>query len=398
MIKIPSYITLSALALLVGGGSWGIYKIFFAPQKPELFKTNKPEKKTITQTIKATGYIEPEDVMKIGSIVTGIIYKLHVEENDRVKKGQLLVEIDDGKDDTLVRSAQGNLAAAQANLAYAKSHLKRQKILFEAGHISKDFYEQVSRDYLKEKAVMEAKKADYDQALLLFNRKKIVAPDDGLVITQHSSEGETVAVTSPATIIYTIAKDIRKMEVNLEIDESTVGDLKEGMIADLVFEAYPHRTFKGKIYSINNSPVKKGSAVNYTASITIDNSHRLFRPGMSVDATIIIAEKEQVLAVPNNLFRIGNGSLEQIAKAVGYAYKPLSRQERTKALETDHMKIIWVVRDRTFIEQPITIGVNDNSYYEIISGIEENDTILTDLVEPDAMKEFFKKFFGKGLG
>jgi HlyD family secretion protein len=336
--------------------------------------------------------------MKIGSIVTGIIYKLHVEENDLVKKGQLLAEIDDGKDDTLVRSAQGDLNAAQASLTYAQKYLDRQKILFEAGHISKDFFEQVTRDYQVAVATAATKKAAYDQALLLFNRKKITAPDDGLVITQNSSEGETVAITSPATIIYTIAKDIRKMEVNLEIDESTIGDLKEGMIADLVFEAYPHRTFKGKMYSINNSPVKKGSAVNYTASIAIDNSHRLFRPGMSVDATIIIAEKEDVLAVPNNLFRIGNGSLEQIAKAVGYEYKPLTKQERTKALETDHMKIIWVVRDKTFIEQPITIGVNDNSYYEVVSGVDENDFILTDLAEPDAMKEFFKRFFGKGLG
>jgi HlyD family secretion protein len=398
MTKIPFFLKISALIVLISGGTWGMYTTFFAPKKPELFKTGLPEKRTITQTVKATGYIEPEDIMKIGSIVTGIIYKLHVEENDLVKKGQLLVEIDDGKDDTLVRAAQGELESAQASLLYAESYLQRQKVLFEAGHISKDLYEQVSRDYQVAMATTATKKAAYDQALLLFNRKKIMAPEDGLVITQNSSEGETVAVTSPATIIYTIAKDIRKMEVNLEIDESTVSDLKEGMIAHLSFEAYPHRTFKGKIYSINNSPTKKGSAVNYTASISIDNSDRLFRPGMSVDATIVIAEKENVIAVPNNLFRIGNGTLEQIAKVVGYDYKPLSKQERTKVLETDRMKTIWVVRDKAFIEQPITIGVNDNSYYEIVSGIEENDFILTDLAEPDAMKEFFKKFFGKGLG
>lgn len=398
MIKIPYYLKMSLLLLFIGISSWGAYKRFFAPKKPELFKMSLPEKRTIIQTVKATGYIEPEDIMKIGSIVVGIIYKMYVEENDLVKKGQLLVEIDDGKDDTLVRAAQGEMELAQAKLIYAEHSLQRQKILFEAGHISKDFFEQVMRDYEIAKATSATKRANYDQAFLLFNRKKITAPDDGIVITKNSSEGETVAITSPATIIYTIAKDIRKMEVELEIDESTVGDLKEGMIADLVFEAYPHRTFKGKIYSINNSPTKKGSAVNYTASISVDNSHRLFRPGMSVDATIIIAEKENIIAVPNNLFRIGNGSLEQIAKALNYEYKPLSKQERTKVLETDHMKTIWIVRGKSFIEQPITIGINDNSYYEVVSGIEENDFILTDLAEPDTMKEFFKKFFGKGLG
>jgi HlyD family secretion protein len=398
MIKTPFFLKLSVLILLVGGGSWSIYKTFFAPKKPELFKTALPEKRTITQTVKATGYIEPEDVMKIGSIVTGIIYKLYVEENDLVKKGQLLAEIDDGKDDTLVRAAQGELDAAQAKLTYAENYLQRQKVLFEAGHISKNLYEEVSSDYQVALATAATKKANYDQALLLFNRKKITAPEDGLVITQNSSEGETVAITSPATIIYTIAKDIRKMEVNLEIDESTVSDLKVGMTANLSFEAYPHRTFKGKIYSINNSPTKKGSAVNYTAAISIDNSHRLFRPGMSVDATITVAEKENVIAIPSNLFRVSNGALEQIAKVVGYEYKPLSKQERIQTLETDSMKTIWVVRNKAFIEQPITIGINDNSYYEIVSGLQENDLILTDLAEPDAMKEFFKKFFGKGLG
>jgi len=397
MTKIPFFLKISVLALLVGGGTWGVYKAFFAPKKPQLFKASEPEKRFIIQTVKATGSIEPENVMKIGSIVTGIIYKLYVEENDLVKKGQLLAEIDDGKGDTLVRSARGELELAQAKLVYAESYLQRQKILFEAGHISKDLYEQISRDYQVAQATVTTKKADYDQALFLFNSKKITAPDDGLVIAQNSSEGETVAVTSPATIIYTIAKDIRKMEVNLEIDESTVGDLKEGMIANLVFEAYPHRTFKGNIYNINNSPTKKGSAVNYSASISIDNSHRLFRPGMSVDATITIAEKENVIALPSNLFRVSNGSLEKIAHVVGYEYKPLSKQERIKALETDHMKTIWIVRDKAFIEQPITIGINDNSYYEVVSGIQEDDLILTDLAEPDTMKEFFQKFFGKGL-
>ena len=397
MIKIPFFLKISALALLVGGSTWGIYKTFFAPEKPQLFKAQKPEKRTITQTIKATGYIEPEDVMKIGSIVTGIIHKLYVEENDLVKKGQLLAEIDDGKGDTLVRSAQGELESAQAKLIYAENYLQRQKVLFEAGHISKDFYEQVTRDYEVAQATVATKKADYDQALLLFTSKKITAPDDGLVITQNSSEGETVAITSPATIIYTIAKDIRKMEVNLEIDESTVGDLKEGMMVNLVFESYPHRTFKGKIYSLSHSPIKKGSAVNYSASISIDNSHRLFRPGMSVDATITVAEKENVIAVPSNLFRISNGALEQIAKVVGYKYEPLSKQERIQALETDRMKTIWIVRNKAFIEQPIVIGINDNSYYEVVSGLQEDDLILTDLAEPDTMKEFFQKFFGKGL-
>jgi len=139
MIKIPFFLKMSALALIIGSGTWIAYKTFFAPKKPELFKAHKPEKRSIIQTIKATGYIEPEDLMKIGSIVQGIIYKLHVEENDIVKKGQLLVEIDDGKGDTLVRSAQAELESAQASLLYTEKHFERQKVLFEAGHISKDF-------------------------------------------------------------------------------------------------------------------------------------------------------------------------------------------------------------------------------------------------------------------
>lgn len=398
MMEKKAVLKLVAAGALLIGITWGSYHFFFAPKQPPLFQAKKPDRRTIVESIKATGYLEPEDLMKIGSIVQGIVYKLHVEENDVVKKGQLLAEIDDGKDDTSVRQTKANWLSAQASLTYAATHYERQKALYEAGHISKDLFEQMARDYHVAEQDVAAKKALYDQESILFARKKIVAPDNGLVISKESSEGETVALTSPATIIYTIAKDICKMKAKLEIDESTVGTLKEGMEAVLNFDSYPHRIFKGTVSLVSNAPIKKGNAVSYSATIHIDNSQLLFRPGMSVDAVITITEKENVLVVPSNLFRINTNALETIATALGYEYKPLSKQERKTTLEADHMKTIWIVREKSFVEQPISIGINDNAYYEVLSGLKETDLILTDLAEPNTMKEFFQKFFGKGLG
>jgi len=259
------------IGVLVIGVSYGTYVYFFKPKKQTWYATAKPTRRNISQIIRATGNLEAEDTLKIGSIVSGVIRKMLVEENANVKKGDLIAIIDDGKDDTEVRQAEGTLKAAQSNLDYMKKYYERQKALYDAKQLSQDNFDKVSRDYENAKQDAYSKKADLDKAKLTFDNKRIVAPADGLIIAKVSAEGETVTLASPAPIIYTIAKDIRRMKVKLEIDENRIGEVKVGQVATLSFDTYHYKKFSGQIKNISNAPIYKTAAISYYEEFILDN-------------------------------------------------------------------------------------------------------------------------------
>ena len=222
------------------------YRLFFKSNAEQLYSTQKMERRDITHIIKATGFLEVEDTMKIGSIVPGIIHKMHVDENEQVKRGQLLAEIDDGKNDTEVKETKAVWDGAEADLVYLEAFFQRQKALYEDDQISKDTFQDATRQLEVAQAEVRLKNASYDKAKLEFDNKKIVAPDDGIVISKIARKGETVTLASPPTLIYLLAKDIKKMNAKLEIDESSVGALKKGATAMMTFDPYPHKIEKAQ--------------------------------------------------------------------------------------------------------------------------------------------------------
>ncbi len=395
-MKYKKILLLLTIIGIVAIGSFFTYKIFFRKKQQELYTTQLVEKRTIAQVIKATGYLRPVDMMNIGSLVAGIIHKMHVEENATVKKGQLLVEVDDGKGDTEVREAQAALDRAQALATYQKVFFKRQKALYKDNHISLDRFEQVERDLRLAQADVDRTQATYDKIKRNYDNKWITSPDDGLVINKTGSEGETVTLSSPPTIIYTIAKDITNMEAKINIDESVVGDLTVGMTAEFTLDTYPYQLFSGTISDISNAAIIIGGATNYIATIPIDNSEQLFRPTMHIDAEIAVTKKEEVVAVPGYAFALNRTILKEIAKGLGYQFNEIDEERREELRKKSRTKTIWVEKENAFIEKIITIGISDSAYFEVISGLKATETIIIDTVEPDIMEQFFKRLFGGG--
>lgn len=392
--KIIYWIVGSVVLIIVG---YVVYNYAFKKEEKQWFATEKAEKRTIVQVIRATGYLEAEDLLKIGSIVPGIIKELLVEENETVTKGTLLAVIDDGKDDTEVRETEGLLKTAQQGLAYATEHYKRQKALFEAGQLAKDQFEKVTRDYQDAQSLVQTRQAQHDKAKLTYKNKRILAPEDGIIIQKVSSKGETVTLASPATIIYTLAKDIHKMKVQLEVDENRIGEIKKGQTAILTFDTYPYKKFFGVVNDVSNAPIKKQTAVSYHASFILDNADMLLRPGMTVNARITVGEKEQVLSVPGYVFAMNPLVLQEIARITNHTFSPMSRQEKHEFELKGAFKTLWVVKGNEFKEIPVELGINDNAFFEIISGLTEEDSIISDVQEPDSMQQLYSQIFGKGL-
>ncbi len=392
--KIITILVIASVGVL---GGYYIYKKKFAPKPPQLYSTQKLERRTIQQVVKATGYINPEDTFKVGTIITGIIEKMIVDENDVVKKGQLIATVDDGKGDTEVKEAQAALDTALANFSYAQPTFKRQKALYDDKLISQDAFEKAMRDYKVAQYDVALKKATFTKNSMLFERKKILSPDDGIVVSKVASEGETITVSSPPTVIYIIAKDLTKMEVDLDVDENVIGSIHKGMQAILTFDAYPNQQFPCTIADISNAAITRKGAVSYNATAYIDNKKLLFRPGMSVTALISVAEKENSISVPGHIFKINVPMLKNIAQALNIEIKELDKKTKQELSLRGSMKWLWIKKGNAFIEKPVEIGANDNAFFEITSGLQGDEEIVVDVAEPDAMKEFFEQFFGKGL-
>jgi HlyD family secretion protein len=362
-----------------------------------LFTTGHASPVLLTQRIKATGVIEPKELMKIGSLVSGVVKKMYVEENTTVTAGQLLAEIDDGIADTDVRASQARMVKAYREFLYQKNNYARNLKLYEKAFLSEDQRERLETNYRKAGQELVEARALYDQKLLAFNNKTILAPEAGLVIGKISAEGETVTLTSPPTLLYTIAKDLDCMEVKIDIDESSISLLVETMEAELIFDAYPDRAFFGHISSLRNAPVTQGSSTSYKAIIPIDNAHRAFRPGMNVTAIIIVAEARERLSVPGYIFSFSRDTVSHIAKSSGYNAIALSDEQQKMLRSQGNMKTVWIVQGKDFIETPVEVGVNNGAFFEVVSGLSEEDAVIFEIEEPDAMKEFFQKFFKKGL-
>jgi len=379
------------------GGFIVLRQLFFPPKKVEWYALGKAQKRNISQVILASGTIEAEDTLKIGSIVPGVTEKMLKEENDPVKKGDLIAIIDDGKGDTDVREAKGYLEQAKSDLEYQTAYFYRQKALYKAKQLSQDGFDKVNRDYKDAQALVNARQAAYDRAKLIFDNKKIRAPEDGLILKKVSTEGETVTLASPATIIYEIAKNIKKMEVKLEVDENSIGSLKQGEKVFLTFDTYPYKRFVGKIQKISNAPIIKKTAVSYEASFLLDNSELLLRPGMTVNARIMVGEKDDVLALPSHVFAINPNLLEKVAQLHNVSFQKIDKKKRQKLHEKGNYNTIWVKENNSFIEKPVEIGINDTAYFEIVSGLKGDEQIVFDIYEPDTMEELYSKLFGKGL-
>jgi len=377
------------------------YKKAKKVEKP-LFKTATFKKRNVTQVINATGSIEAENTIKVGSLINGVVKSLLVEENEQVKKGQLIAVLDNGKGDTDVKRTAGLVKASKANVAYQKAFYKRQLLMFEKGNISKNDLDLAESQYGQAMGRLDERVAAHEKAVIDYQNTRILSPIDGVVIKKNVSLGEGVSSFLMPTVLYTIAQDLTKMKVELEIDETVIGDLKIGEEAILTFDTYPNKEFKGKIKEISNGPTISKGTVSYKSYVYLNNDHLLLKPGMTIHATIIVAQRKNILAVPGYIFSINPKLVEAIAKEKKYNYKPITPEKidsfrKSIKNKENPIKTIWIFKNETFAQKPVEIGITDKVFFEIVSGLKEEENIVIDVEETDVMKQMFKRLFGGGL-
>jgi HlyD family secretion protein len=309
---------LAGVLAACGAAAGGLYAYHVATKPVEYtYRTAKIERGNLVARVTATGTLSAHVTVQVGSQVSGRVSQLMVDFNSPVKKGQVIAKIDPQLFEAALAQARANAFAAQGNLTKAKAQaldaqrkLDRAKQLNAEGLASKADVETAETALEVAKAQIEASKGDVEQARAQQHQAEvnlqyttIVSPIDGTVISRSVDVGQTVAASLQAPVLFTIAEDLRKMQVDTNVTEGDVGKLRAGMNASFLVDAYPNERFRGTIQQIRNAPQTVQNVVTYDAVIDVDNEELKLKPGMTANVTIVYERREGVLRVPNSALR-----------------------------------------------------------------------------------------------
>jgi len=302
------------LAVIAGGLAW---RGKHAPVAPPRFVTQPIELRDISETVESSGKLRPLTEVKVGTQVSGRVVRVLVDFNRVVKKGELLAEIDPSLFGSQVSQVGGQFRAAQAQLeraraaeASARSNLERTEGLRAESIATQAELDQMrnllrlaSADVLAQSALMEGLAAQLQSANTTLAYTKIYSPIDGIVIDRAVDPGQTVAASFSAPVLFVIAEDLSAMQVLADIDEADVGKIREGMAAQIRVDAFPERSFAGKVTQIRYNPTELLGVVTYAAVIDVKNAELALRPGMTATVTVTAESVQGVTAVRNAALR-----------------------------------------------------------------------------------------------
>ena len=266
--------------------------------KAYIYETSKVTKGSIVNTVTASGTIEAITSVVVGTQVSGIVEKLHVDFNTPVKKGQVLAELDKTALRSSVQQSLATLENASAEMEYQASNYERSKALYEKNLIAQADFDQARYNHEKSKATLKNSQAQYDKALVQLGYATIYSPIDGVVMNRAVDEGQTVAASFNTPEIFTIAQDLTQMQVEADIDESDIGMIRKGQRVEFDVDAFPDEKFAGTVEQIRLSPVNTSGVVTYTVIINAPNPDKKLLPGMTANIVIYAEEIEDVLIVP----------------------------------------------------------------------------------------------------
>jgi HlyD family secretion protein len=356
------------------------------------YQTTTVTRGGITQLVTATGTLNPVVNVQVGSQVSGNIAKLFADFNSEVKAGQTVAQIDPMLFQAAVTQAEGDLASAQAALELAKVNAARTQRLFAEKNSSQQDVDSAMATLHQAEANVKIKQGALDKAKADLDHCTITSPIDGVVISRSVDVGQTVAASLQAPVIFQIANDLTKMQIDSNVAEADVGAVEVGQDVDFTVDAFPTRTFRGKVVQVRNAPITVQNVVTYDTVIGVDNKDLKLKPGMTANVSIIIAHKDNVLQLKNAALRFrppdaGTEPRPASAQTSG-APRPGSSpggQRATGARQRPPERTVYVLSYGRPKAVQIKTGISDGVVTEVTDGLKEGDSVITaELTSPSA--------------
>lgn len=347
---------------------------------------------TVENTVTATGTIEPVETVEVGTQVSGKVETIYVDYNSVVKKGDLLAELDKLTLNESLSRAQANLTSSESQLKYAKLTFERTKQLYEANAATLADFEAAQNTYTQAQMSMKNAQAQYDQARVDLGYANIFSPIDGVVLDRAVEVGQTVAASFSTPTLFTLANDLTRMQVEANVDEADIGQVKVNQRVTFTVDAYPEDVFNGIVNQIRMKPTTTSNVVTYTVIIGAPNPDLKLFPGMTASVTIV-TEEQTGLAAPAEAFNFTPS--EQIMKEMmknaerpdfpdknmkqgrpGPDMERPANMERPSFEGGERPTMVWVKNGSNIMPRPVKTGMSDGAYKIIETGVKEGDSIV----------------------
>lgn len=401
MRRIGLILSVVAIGIAIGG-----YVFFNGERKPPIrYRTAAVERGEIVSVVSATGTINPVVSVQVGTQVSGMIKSLHADFNSRVKAGDTVAVIDPEpfkarreQAASNLEMARSNVARSKADLAQRKRELDRVQSLLPQQFVSQNDVDVALTNFQSAEAQLRVAEAQVKQAVAALNAAElelkytvIRSPVDGIVVARNVEVGQTVASSFATPNLFLIALDLTNMQVDTNVSESDIGGMTEGKEAVFTVDAYPGEFFAGTIKQVRLAPMNIQNVVTYNVVVGVANKDLRLKPGMTANVSIVVAQRDQVLKVPNAALRFmppktegdRRGSGGQATKVDGG--RPIHTGE-----EAGQSRTVWTQSENgDLVSLSVRTGISDGVTTEVLSG---------DLTEDDSVVVGIEQSFGEKKG
>ena len=352
-------------------------------------KTVTAIKANVTTMVTATGTIEPINQVDVGTQVSGVVEKIYVDYNSVVKEGQLIAELDKTNLKASLTQSQAAYDNAVSQRNYTKTIYERQKTLYDNQVISKSDFDDALYNYETAKGTVTQRLSDLQSARTNLGYANIYSPIDGVVLSRAIDEGQTVAASYSTPTLFTIAQDLKEMQVEADVDEADIGVVQEGQRVSFTVDAYQGQAFEGIVTQVRLDPTVTSNVVTYTVVIKADNPDLKLKPGLTATISIYTLELKDVLSTEAKAinFKPTTDLLMAYNKQQNITVEP----SKNKPTENDSVTMVWVYGTNGAITpRQVKLGASDGVNVQILDGINEGEKLvysLKSVSKADASKE-----------
>ena len=377
---------IAGLIVALAAGSFYAYRQNAAQSPEQRYKLQATERGDITQTVSANGTLNPVVLVSVGTQVSGTVTRLYVDFNDKVEKGQALLELDDSLLAAQARQTAANVRNVAAALDLARANEARMRALFEQEYVSRQELEQAIQARRSTEAQFAQAKAaaEKDQVNLAYTT--IRSPVSGVVVDRVVDLGQTVAASLQTPTLIKIAQDLAEMRIDSSFAEADIGKIKEGQKVRFTVDAFPNRSFQGEVQQIRLNPTTQQNVVTYNVRVSLSNPEQILLPGMTAYVSIGVASRQNVLLVPNAALRFkptdvtGNNG-DRVAAAPPSGPKPASEgsgESKGKSRKRDSASgTVYIVEKDELKPVSVQTGITDNRNTEVLGGdLKEGDKVV----------------------
>lgn len=338
------------------------------------------KKADVTKMVTATGTIEPINQVDVGTQVSGVVEKVYVDYNSVVKEGQLIAELDKTNLNAAKTQAQAAYNNAVNQRDYMQIIFERQKQLYESQVISKADYDEAYYNYQTAKGTVVQRLSDLRSAKTNLSYADIYAPIDGVVLSRDIDEGQTVAASFSTPTLFTIAQDLKEMQVEADVDEADIGNVVEGLRVEFTVDAYIGETFDGIVTQVRLNPTVTSNVVTYTVVIKAENPDLKLKPGLTATVAIYTLELKDVLTAEAKALAFKPSPPLMMAYNEQQQLEVTPPENTPPPLESNDASSVWVLDENGAISpKAVTIGASDGVNVQILSGINEGDQLVYNL-------------------